>query len=143
MIRVNIDKKEEINMFKKFKKEQQDIKNQFNKIYVNEGERKRHKSFGLKSIFVFIVLILFSFIFIGSSINSSIVIVAYISKFIRLFSMILGLFIIYTGVNYLVLQRKLNNKPIFNFAVLLGVTSIAYYIFVTYHTVFEIFYLKW
>ena len=57
--------------------------------------------------------------------------------------MILGLFIIYTGVNYLVLQRKLNNKPIFNFAVLLGVTSIAYYIFVTYHTVFEIFYLKW
>lgn len=143
MIRVNIDKKEETNMFKKFKKEQQDIKNKFNKIYVNEGERKRHTSFGLKSIFVFIVLILFSFIFIGSSINSSIVIVAYISKFIRLFSMILGLFIIYTGVNYLVLQRKLNNKPIFNFAVLLGVTSIAYYIFVTYHTVFEIFYLKW
>ena len=40
MIRVNIDKKDEIYMFKKFKKEQQDIKNQFNKIYVNEEKEK-------------------------------------------------------------------------------------------------------
>ena len=62
MIRVNIDKKDEINMFKKFKKEQQDIKNQFNKIYVNEGERKRHTSFGLKSIFVLFIFYLVLFL---------------------------------------------------------------------------------
>ena len=39
MIRVNIDKKDEINMFKKFKRTTR-YKNQFNKIYVNEGKEK-------------------------------------------------------------------------------------------------------
>lgn len=125
-------------MFNKFIMHYKKLKEEYNELLNDEAIRMEYTSFGKESILVFVLLIFYSFFCIGSSINSSIFVITFVTSTIRLIFMLFGIVIIYMGIYLMFLQKRINNKPIFYIALVFGLLSTTYYIFVSYYSFLEI-----
>ncbi len=109
-------------------------------IESQEGKEKPlSKKPGVDSIIFSIFILMFTFLIIGSSINTDLFMMEILTNTIRLISVVIGLFLIFRNIQINYLQFKNNNKLLTLFAMLFNVLSIFYFGFVTFHTIIEIF----
>jgi len=93
---------------------------------------------GVDSIIFSIFILIFTFIIIGSSIKTDLLMMQILTNTTRLISIVIGLFLIYRNSQINYLQFKQKSKLIALLALLFNVLSMFYFGFVSFYTIIEI-----
>jgi cyanate permease len=114
-------------------------KKEFNHLMSDSTERQVTTYFGKTSIVIFIVLIFYSFITIGSTYSIVNTTFMSLSNLFKVVAIIVGIYICYIGLYFIVLQRKLNNKFIYIIAIIVALIAIPYFTFISINSLVEMF----
>ncbi len=93
---------------------------------------------GVDSVFFSIFILIFTFLIVGSSLKTDLVMMQILTNTIRLISIVIGLFLIFRNLQINYLQFKQKNKLIALLALLFNVLSVCYFGFVSFYAIIEI-----
>lgn len=103
-------------------------------------EKDKNIKFGSLSLTIFLLFIIYTFFFIGSSITTESTFFIVIQIIMRCIAILFGLFISYYGIRLIILQRRLNKQPIYIISTIIGMISITFYLFVSISSIMEFFF---
>jgi len=93
---------------------------------------------GKKSILVSISMLFYSFIIVGSSVQTTIPLLILLREIVKFISIFFGIYIYYLNFYMNHLQLKLNRKLIGYIALVFNIISLLYFIFVSFVYISEI-----
>lgn len=103
----------------------------------NDGKTASSKPV-LDSVFFSILIIVFTFFFIGSSFKTDLIMMQVLRDTTRMISILIGLFMTYKNSHFIYLLFKHKISLLNVFALLFNLLSIFYYCFVSYYAISEI-----
>ncbi len=114
------------------------LKNKINKEYNKFKNKPTTIVLGKRSIYISIIMFFYAFIFIGSRVQANISFMLILSDIIRVIAIICGIYLFYISFYMTYLQLKINRKWIGYLALIINITSMLYFIFVSYSSIIDI-----
>jgi hypothetical protein len=106
---------------------------------LNDDHKLPLRKPGVDSIILSIIIMIFSFLIIGSSFKTEVFMMELLTHMTRLISVVAAMFLIYRNLELTLLQFKYNKKWIAFLALFFNVLCISYFIFVSIFSIIEIF----
>jgi hypothetical protein len=106
---------------------------------LNDDHKSPLRKPGVDSIILSIIIMVFSFLIIGSSFKTDVYMMELLTHTTRLISVVAALYLIYRNLELTLLQFKYDKKWIAFLALLFNVLCISYFIFVSIFSIIEIF----
>ncbi|MBU1094186.1 MAG: hypothetical protein KKH01_06970 [Firmicutes bacterium] len=113
---------------------------EYQRIENDLEEKDKNIKFGSLSLTIFLLFIIYTFFFIGSSITTESTFFIVIQIIMRCIAILFGLLISYYGIRLIILQRRLNKQPIYIISTIIGMISITFYLFVSISSIMEYFF---
>lgn len=113
------------------------IPSRINQEYVEIKDKDSSIIFGKRSILVSLIMLFYTFIFIGSNINTDNTFILVLMDTTRFVAIVLGIYIFFLNAYMAILQIKLNRNLLSFISIFILLFSLSYFIFVSFLSLIE------